>query len=61
MKTVHRTVFKGSFTAYRKKEGRSCSPLLETALAVSHLLLRFGGMRLRAQEGISPPAGGDQR
>ncbi|MDE5577974.1 MAG: hypothetical protein K2J11_11380, partial [Oscillospiraceae bacterium] len=25
------------------KEGRSCSPLLETALAVSHLLLRFGG------------------
>ncbi|MDE5991690.1 MAG: hypothetical protein K2G87_01430, partial [Oscillospiraceae bacterium] len=27
----------------RYKEGRSCSPLLEMALAISHLLLRFGG------------------
>ncbi|MBD5145597.1 MAG: hypothetical protein HDT21_06790 [Ruminococcus sp.] len=42
MKTVHRTVFKSNLVAYRNKEGRSCSPLLETALAVSHLLLRFG-------------------
>ncbi|MDE5993364.1 MAG: hypothetical protein K2G87_09995, partial [Oscillospiraceae bacterium] len=30
MKTVHRTVFKGYFVVYRYKEGRSCSPLLET-------------------------------
>ncbi|MDE6746844.1 MAG: hypothetical protein K2J72_09435, partial [Oscillospiraceae bacterium] len=43
MKTVHRTVFKGYFAANRNKEGRSCSPLLEMALAISHLLLRFGG------------------
>ncbi|MBD5144376.1 MAG: hypothetical protein HDT21_00400, partial [Ruminococcus sp.] len=29
-KTVHRTVFKGYCAAYCNKEGRSCSPLLET-------------------------------
>ncbi|MBD5146180.1 MAG: hypothetical protein HDT21_09805 [Ruminococcus sp.] len=58
MKTVHRTVFKGYCAVYCNKEGRSCPPLLETALAVSHLLLRFGGYALcssrlsaEAQEG----------
>ncbi|MDE5577820.1 MAG: hypothetical protein K2J11_10585 [Oscillospiraceae bacterium] len=62
MKTVHRTVFKGYYAAYRNKEGRSCSPLLETALAVSHLLLRFGGYApAGAGKGISPSADGDQR
>ncbi|MDE5992350.1 MAG: hypothetical protein K2G87_04795 [Oscillospiraceae bacterium] len=43
MKTVHRTVFKIYLYANRYKEGRSCSPLLEMAFAISHLLLRFGG------------------
>ncbi|MDE7279025.1 MAG: hypothetical protein K2N26_04785, partial [Oscillospiraceae bacterium] len=30
LKTVHRTVFKIYFYMNRYKEGRSCSPLLET-------------------------------
>ncbi|MDE6745651.1 MAG: hypothetical protein K2J72_03320, partial [Oscillospiraceae bacterium] len=29
--------------ANRYKEGRSCSPLLEMTVVISHLLLRFGG------------------
>ncbi|MBD5145954.1 MAG: hypothetical protein HDT21_08655 [Ruminococcus sp.] len=41
MKTVRRTVFKGYYAVYCNKEGRSCSPLLEMAVAISHLLLRF--------------------
>ncbi|MDE6746191.1 MAG: hypothetical protein K2J72_06085 [Oscillospiraceae bacterium] len=61
MKTVHRTVFKIYFYANRNKEGRSCSPLLETALAVSHLLLRFGGYApAGAGKGISRSAERDQ-
>ena len=55
LKTVHRTVFKIHFSANRQKEGRSCSPLLEMAVAISHLLPRFG------RKGISLPAGSDQR
>ncbi|MDE5576983.1 MAG: hypothetical protein K2J11_06320 [Oscillospiraceae bacterium] len=55
MKTVHRTVFKDSFAAYRKKGERSCPLPLETALAVSHLLLRF------ERKGISRSAERDQR
>ncbi|MDE5577420.1 MAG: hypothetical protein K2J11_08540, partial [Oscillospiraceae bacterium] len=51
MKTVHRTVFKGHLVALHYKEGRSCSPLLEMTVVISHLLLRFGGMRLRARGG----------
>ena len=73
-KTSHCDVFEIYLVANRNKEGRSCSPLLVAlakrgfGVAVSHLLLRFGGYALcssrlsvEAQEGISPPAGGDQR
>ncbi len=56
LKTVHRTVFKIHFSANRQKEGRSCSPLLEMAVAISHLLPRFGrkGISLPAQNGFHP-------
>ncbi|MDE6746020.1 MAG: hypothetical protein K2J72_05200, partial [Oscillospiraceae bacterium] len=42
-KTSHCDVLEIYLVAYRNKEGRSCSPLLEMALAISHLLLRFWG------------------
>ena len=73
-KTSHCDVLEIYLAAYRTKEGRSCSPLLVTlakrgfGVAVSHLLLRFGGYALcssrlsaEAQEGISRSAERDQR
>ncbi|MDE5576056.1 MAG: hypothetical protein K2J11_01540 [Oscillospiraceae bacterium] len=61
-KTSHCDVLEIYLAAHHYKEGRSCSPLLEMTVVISHLLLRFERYApAGAGKGISRSAERDQR